>query len=97
VFGLCYPICQCFNYDEEVLLVPDDSPLVGVRVLGLSRLLPGPYCSRILADFGRDTGRTWVRRSGGGSTAGTRGGVEGVDQECVGANARGMPSETIFR
>jgi crotonobetainyl-CoA:carnitine CoA-transferase CaiB-like acyl-CoA transferase len=29
-------------------------PLEGVRVLDLSRLLPGPFCSLLLADFGAD-------------------------------------------
>ena len=28
--------------------MPNSSPLTDVRVLDLSRLLPGPYCSRIL-------------------------------------------------
>jgi len=34
--------------------VSDGLPLEGVRVLDLSRLLPGPFCSLLLADFGAD-------------------------------------------
>src|SRR4051794_21131514 len=30
------------------------SPLAGLRVLDCSRLLPAPYCSRLLADLGAD-------------------------------------------
>ena len=39
-------------------------PLAGVRVFDLSLLLPGPYCSRVLADFGAEVIR--VERPGGG-------------------------------
>ena len=39
-------------------------PLDQVRVLDLSRLLTGPYCSRILADFGAEVIR--IEQPGGG-------------------------------
>jgi len=34
-----------------------DKPLAGVRVLDLSRLLPGPYCSQLLAQLGAEVVR----------------------------------------
>lgn len=39
-------------------------PLAGLRVLDLSRLLPGPFCSLLLADFGADVIK--VEDTGGG-------------------------------
>jgi alpha-methylacyl-CoA racemase len=46
-------------------------PLKGLRVLDLSRLLPGPYCTRILSHFGAEViriepleGGDWLRDAG---------------------------------
>jgi len=39
--------------------------LEGIKVLDLSRLLPGPYCSMILADHGADVLRVEARRFAG--------------------------------
>lgn len=59
------------NDHQEVLQTRNETgvrPLAGLSVLDLSRLLPGPYCSLVLADFGAEVirieppgGSDWTR------------------------------------
>src|SRR5512135_371038 len=45
--------------------IPDRAAaLAGVRVLDLSRLLPGPFCSMLLADFGAEVIKVEEPRQG---------------------------------
>ena len=39
-------------------------PLKGVRILDLSRYLPGPFCTQILADFGAEVIKVEDQRGG---------------------------------
>ena len=61
-------------------------PLAGIRVLDLSRLLPGGYCSLLLADYGadvlkvEDTGRR--RLPALGAAAAPRRGAERRRRRC---------------
>jgi alpha-methylacyl-CoA racemase len=59
-------------------------PLDGIRVLDLSRLLPGPYCSMLLADFGADVVK--VEDTGAGDyMRWARPAYDGVDETAASA------------
>ncbi|MBU3725605.1 MAG: CoA transferase [Burkholderiaceae bacterium] len=45
---LSYPPASGLHHQRE------EAPLAGVRVLDFSRLLPGPFCSQVLADLGAE-------------------------------------------
>ena len=56
----------------------DDRPLAGIRVLDFSRLLPGPFCSQMLADLGAEVIRIDdATRSDGGDLMRKEADVEG--------------------
>ena len=52
---------------------PSNGPLRGVRVLDLTRLAPGPYCTMLLADFGAEIIAVGGGRGGSGLEAFARG------------------------
>ena len=52
LIGLCVRLGQV--QELESLMASLDGPLDGVRVLDLSALAPGPYCSMLLSDMGAE-------------------------------------------
>jgi crotonobetainyl-CoA:carnitine CoA-transferase CaiB-like acyl-CoA transferase len=64
-------------------------PLAGLRVLDLSRLLPGPFCSMLLADYGADVVKVEDTRMGDYARW-TVPAVEGVERSAAGAPFLGL-------
>ena len=44
-------------------------PLEGIKILDLSTMLPGPFCSMILADFGAGSSKLKLSRAATSSAA----------------------------
>ncbi|CAG7822948.1 unnamed protein product [Allacma fusca] len=59
---------------------PDDGPLKGLRVLDLTRILAGPYCTMILGDLGAEIIK--VERPGHGDDTRTWSPPEVADMSC---------------
>lgn len=50
--------------DGEAYMTPLDSPLAGIRVLDLTRILPGPFGTMVLADLGAEVVKVEHPRGG---------------------------------
>jgi alpha-methylacyl-CoA racemase len=70
--------------------------LDGIRVLDLSRLAPGPYCSMLLADFGADVVMVAGGRTGAPIPV-LRRGKHAVDLDLKTPDGRGLLDRMVER
>jgi len=49
--------------EKKEMKIPENGPLEGVKVLDLTRMLPGPFCTMLLADLGAEV--TIIEQVGG--------------------------------
>ena len=93
--------------------MPSQPPLTGIRVLDLTKLAPGPFCTMILGDLGADIikieepGAPTGRRAEQAGKAGTQGPGAGFsgspfnalnrNKRSIGLNLKSGPGKEIFR